>query len=208
MDSQTLRSAYMVEPPRVTIHADESCLGNQFEDRANPGGAAGLVELWRAEGWERRDFWCSESDTTNNRMAIRSAIEGLTLLKRPCIVRFVSDSQYLVRGMNEWVRGWKAKGWKRKAGSLENLELWQELDRVAGGHRVEWRWVRGHTGHPRNEYANHLATRAAKELNSSQGLVDSGFGAWLEKQRDERERYLDFFEDLPPGDDGFPPMGS
>ncbi|MFH1764245.1 MAG: ribonuclease H [Gemmatimonadota bacterium] len=195
----------MVEPSRVTIHADESCLGNQFEQRANPGGAAGLIEYWKGEGWERRDFWHSDPDTTNNRMAIRSAIEGLTLLKRPCIIRFVSDSQYLVRGMNEWVRGWKAKGWRRKSGPPENLELWQELDRVAERHRVEWSWVRGHTGHPRNEYANFLATRAAKELNSSPGLVASGFGAWLEHQRDDRGRYLEFFEDLPPGKNGFPP---
>jgi ribonuclease HI len=157
----------MVKPPRVTIHADESCLGNQFEGRANPGGAAGFVEFWKGEGWERRDFWRSESDTTNNRMAILSAIEGLALLKRPCIVRFVSDSQYLIRGMNEWVRGWKAKGWKRKGGPPENLDLWKKVDEVAARHRM----------------------------------------AWLEKQREDRDRYLDFFEDLPPDEDGFPPPG-
>jgi len=196
----------MVEPSKVTIHADESCLGNQFKNRANPGGAAGLVEFWGGEGWERRDFWQSESDTTNNRMAIRSAIDGLTLLKRPCIVRFVSDSQYLVRGMNEWVRGWKAKGWKRKGGPPENLKLWQELDETAARHSVEWVWVRGHTGHPRNEYANHLATKAAKELISSPGLVESGFASWLQDQREDRDRYLDFLEDLTPGEDGFPPQ--
>jgi ribonuclease HI len=197
----------MVKPPRVTIHADESCLGNQFEGRANPGGAAGFVEFWKGEGWERRDFWQSESDTTNNRMAILSAIEGLALLKRPCIVRFVSDSQYLIRGMNEWVRGWKAKGWKRKGGPPENLDLWKKLDEVAARHRMEWVWVRGHTGHPRNEYANYLATRAAKEQNSSTGLVASEFVVWLEKQREDRDRYLEFFEDLPPDEDGFPPPG-
>jgi ribonuclease HI len=191
--------------PRIIIHADESCLGNQFESRANPGGAAGLMEFWTGRDWERRDFWRSEPDTTNNRMAIRSAIEGLRLLKRPCSVRFVSDSQYLVRGMNEWLKGWKAKGWRRKGGPPENLELWKTLDRVASEHRVEWAWVRGHKGHPRNEYANHLATRAAREQSSSSGLVDSGFADWLEKQREERGRYLDFFEDLPPDEDGFPP---
>ncbi len=180
----------MVEPSKVTIHADESCLGNQFKNRANPGGAAGLVEFWGGEGWERRDFWQSESDTTNNRMAIRSAIDGLTLLKRPCIVRFVSDSQYLVRGMNEWVRGWKAKGWKRKGGPPENLTFWQELDKVAARHSD----------------ANHLATKAAKELISSPGLVESGFASWLQDQREDRDRYLDFLEDLPPGEDGFPPQ--
>jgi len=192
------------DPPRVIIHADESCLGNQFQDRSNPGGAAGLVEYWKGGHWERRDYWGAEKATTNNRMAIRSAIEGLSLLKRDCRVRFVSDSQYLVKGMNEWVRAWKARGWKRKGGPPENLELWKELDRAAARHEAEWVWVRGHDGHPRNEYANHLATTAAKDQTSSAGLVDSGFGAWLEKQREERERYFDFLEDLPPGKDGFP----
>ena len=87
----------------VYVHADESCLGNQFTDRANPGGAAALVEVWRNGAWERRDLWVSEPDTTNNRMAIRSAIEVLQVLRRPCSVRFWSDSQYLVRGIREWL---------------------------------------------------------------------------------------------------------
>jgi ribonuclease HI len=191
--------------PSVTIHADESCLGNQFENRANPGGAAGLVEYWKEGLWERRDFWRFEADATNNRMAIRSAIDGLSLLKRSCRVRFVSDSQYLVKGMTEWLPGWKAKGWKRKGGPPENVGLWKELDRVAAEHLVEWVWVRGHTGHPRNEYANFLATRAAKKKDSSHGLVESGFHDWLENQREKRDRYMDFFEDLPPDREGFVP---
>jgi len=188
----------MPELPVVNIHADESCLGNQFQERANPGGAAGLVEFWRGDRWERRDYWVSERDTTNNRMAIRSGIEGLRLLKRSCRVRFVSDSQYLVKGMTEWVPGWKARGWRRKGGPPENLELWRELDEIAGRHAVEWIWVRGHAGHPRNEYANHLAVQAAKGLKESGGLVPSGFSGWLDDQRERREMYLDFFEDLPP----------
>jgi len=194
----------MAQLSSVTIHADESCLGNQFQDRANPGGAAGLVEFWKGSRWERRDFWEADPDTTNNKMAIRSAITGLRLMKRPCRIRFVSDSQYLVKGMNEWVPAWKARGWKRKGGPPENLALWQELEKVAARHQVQWAWVRGHEGHPRNEYANHLATRAAREQGSSRGLVASGFRDWLNQQREDRERYLDFFEDLPPGDDGFP----
>lgn len=188
----------IMELPEVTIHADESCLGNQFQERANPGGAAGLVEFWGGNVWERRDYWISERDTTNNRMAIRSATVGLRLLTRRCRVRFVSDSQYLVRGMSEWVRSWKSRGWKRKGGPPENLELWKELDRAADGHRVEWVWVRGHAGDPRNEYANHLAVQAAKTLSQSEGFVPSGFRDWLEDQRENRERYLDFSEDLPP----------
>ena len=187
-----------MSPPFVQIHADESCLGNQFQDRATPGGAAGLLETWKDGEWVRRDYWISEPDTTNNRMALRSAIEGLEVLKRACRVRFVSDSQYLVKGASEWIHGWKRRGWKRKAGAIENLELWQSLDRVMSRHEVRWEWVRGHAGHPRNEYANDLAVQAAKEQTLSGGLVSSGFEAWLEKEREEKGRYLDFHEFLPP----------
>jgi ribonuclease HI len=153
--------------PTVYIHADESCLGNQFEARANPGGAAGLVEHWSDGAWLRRDIWVSDPDTTNNRMAIRSAIESLRALKRACRVIFVSDSQYLVKGMGEWVPGWERRGWRRKGGPIKNLELWQTLDREAKRHVIDWQWVRGHAGHPKNEYANVLAVRAAKELTDS-----------------------------------------
>lgn len=187
------------DPFEVMIHADESCLGNQFVERANPGGAAGLVEFWTGEAWTRRDYWVSEPDTTNNRMALRSAIEGLRGLRRPCRIRFVSDSQYLVRGMREWLPRWKAKGWKRKGGPIENLELWKTLDGDAGRHEIEWLWVRGHVGHPRNEYANDLAVRAAREADSSRGYTESGFLEWLEAQR-RRGRYLDFVESAPEPD--------
>jgi ribonuclease HI len=187
---------------QVYIHADESCLGNQFRDRASPGGAGGLVEVWIGEEWQRRDYWISEPGTTNNRMALRSAIEPFRALSRPCRIRFVSDSQYLVRGMKEWLRGWKARGWKRKGGPIENLELWKALDREAARHQVEWEWVRGHAGNPRNEYAHQLAMRAAKEQTASNGLVPSGFQEWLEEEREKRERYLDFFEFAPPGEQG------
>ncbi|MEQ9400069.1 MAG: ribonuclease H [Longimicrobiales bacterium] len=180
-------------PTTVYVHADESCLGNQFQDRATPGGAAGLVEVFRKGAWERRDYWLSEPDTTNNRMAIRSCTEALRLLKRPCRVQFVSDSQYLVKGVAEWMPGWKRRGWKRKAGPIENLELWKELDAALARHEVTTRWVRGHAGHPRNEYANDLAVAAAKEQTASGGLVASGFAAWLEEQR-EKGKYLDFYE--------------
>jgi len=183
----------------VYVHADESCLGNQFQDRANPGGAAGLVEVWRGGSWERRDYWLSERDTTNNRMALSSAIEALRALRRPCRVRFVSDSQYLVKGVAEWLPGWKRRGWRRKTGPIENLDLWQKLDRELARHDVETVWIRGHAGHPRNEYANHLATRAAKDLSQSAGLIPSAFEAWLEAERG-RGRYLDFQESDPPAE--------
>lgn len=190
----------MASRDTVFIHADESCLGNQFEGRANPGGAGGLVEVWKDERWHRRDYWTSAGDTTNNQMALESAIAALRLLRRPCEIEFTSDSQYLVKGITEWIHDWKSRGWKRKKGSIENLPRWKQLDRLVARHEMTWRWVRGHTGHPKNEYANFLAIRAAKRQNRSPGLVDSGFVDWLNEQRDQREKYLDYFEFLPPGE--------
>jgi ribonuclease HI len=146
---------------------------------------------------ERRDYFTAEPDTTNNRMALRSAILALELLGakgRPLAVHFVSDSQYLVKGMTEWVAGWRARGWRRKGGAIENLELWQELVSLAEGHRVQWRWVRGHAEHPKNEYADFLATGAAKEQRDSGGLAGSGFLVWLEGER-EKGRYTDYEPD-------------
>jgi ribonuclease HI len=187
----------------IYIYADESCLGNA-RDRATPGGAAGLVQYWTGEHWERRDYWISEPATTNNRMAIRSAIEGLEALKSPCRVIFTSDSQYLVKGMREWVHGWIRRGWKRSGGAVENVELWQELVRVAARHKVDWRWVRGHAGHAQNEYANDLAIEAARKQTQSGGLVPSGFERWLDKER-EKGRYMDFFEFTAPPEETFRP---
>lgn len=191
--------------PLIYIHADESCLGVQFTDRDSPGGAAGMIEYWKEDRWVRRDYWVTEASTTNNRMALRSATEGLDLLREPCRVIFGSDSQYLIRGMTEWLPGWVRRGWKRRNGAIENVQLWQTLERSTRRHEVEWRWVRGHAGHPHNEYANHLATRAAKKQDRSDGLVESGFEKWLEIQRDKWSRYNDFNEWAPPPVERFRP---
>lgn len=177
----------MTAPPLVAIYADESCLGNGREGE-NPGGAGGLVE-WRnprTGALVLRDYWISEPATTNNRMAIRSAIEGLTAIAakgRRFEVVFTSDSEYLVKGAGEWLRSWKARGWKRRGGEIMNLELWQQLDALLAQHRVRFRWVRGHDAHPQNEYAHHLAIRAAREQTRSNGLVESEFDRWLEAAR-------------------------
>jgi ribonuclease HI len=182
----------------VYVYADESCLGNQFTDRPRPGGAGGLVEFWRGETWVRRDYWASEPSTTNNRMALRGAADLLDALTRTCRVIFTSDSEYLIKGMREWIHGWAKRGWKRKGGSIENVELWQRLARAAQRHEIEWRWVRGHAGHAQNEYANDLAVRAAREQSSSGGLVESAFVEWLEQHREARQQYIEFFELAPP----------
>ena len=180
----------------VYIFADESCLGNQFTGSNRPGAAAGMIERFEEQsGWHRRDFAHFEPDTTNNRMAIVSGIEGLRSLKRPCQVVFTSDSQYLVKGMKEWIHGWAAKGWRRKAGPIENLELWQRLCREATNHSVEWRWVRGHAGDPKNEYVDELAVQAATDRRGIKGTVDSQFIGWVEAKQD-RNQFVDFL-DLP-----------
>lgn len=170
--------------PLVAAYADESCLGNG-KDGDNPGGAGVLIEYRRRNGAiERRDLWVSEPATTNNRMALRSVIETFHALKSSRVV-FTSDSRYLIDGLSDWVFGWAARGWTRKTGAIENLELWHEaMEAVnAGHHRVAWRWVKGHNGHPQNEYANHLATRAAADQSASGGIVASGFEAWVAAQK-------------------------
>ena len=110
-----------------------------------------------------------------------------------------------VRGMTEWIQAWAARGWKRKTGAIENEQLWRALAEAAAGHEIEWRWVRGHAGHPQNEYANHLATRAARTQTASNGLVPSGFGSWLEEQREKRQRYMEFNEWAEPPAERFQP---
>jgi ribonuclease HI len=174
-------------PHRVAVFSDESCLGNGREG-SNPGGAGGVIEYTntRSKALTRLDYWISEPATTNNRMALRSAIEALTILSRKgkrLKVQFTSDSQYLVKGMNEWVAGWEARGWRRREGSIENLELWQTLVSLARAHDVEWQWVRGHNKHPQNEYADHIATRAAREQSRSDGPIPSLYEEWLAAQR-------------------------
>jgi ribonuclease HI len=179
----------MTDPlPLVAIYADESCLGNGREG-SNPGGAAGVIEYQPTNGGRlvRFDYWISEPATTNNRMALRSAIEALRIISRKDArfrVLFTSDSQYLVTGMKEWLPGWISRGWRRKAGQLENLDLWRQAAALAQPHETEWQWVRGHAGHPQNEYANHLATRAAREQTTSDGPVPSGFDEWLARRRE------------------------
>lgn len=169
----------------VLVHADESCLGNG-RTPPNPGGNAALIEAPAGDSVARWDFFECAPDTTNNRMALAGAIATLEWLHRQWThadVVYVSDSEYLVKGMAEWVPGWIARGWRRKTGPIENLAMWQKLVQASQGHSVTWRWVRGHADNPKNEYANDLAQRTAERQQRSNGLVPSGFDIWLAQQR-------------------------
>ena len=187
----------MVALPRVLVHADESCLGNGTEP-PNPGGIAALIEVPAGDSLTRWDFFECSPNTTNQKMALAGAIAVLEWLRRRwqrVDAVYVSDSEYLTKGMSEWVKDWQARGWKRKAGPVENLELWQKLVQAAAGHTVQWRWVRGHAGHAKNEYANVRAVRAAEQQERSNGLIPSSFDAWLAQQR-ERGTYVNYDPDL------------
>jgi ribonuclease HI len=130
-------------------------------------------------------------------MALASAATALQLLAQKGArlrVLMVSDSQYLVKGMREWVPGWVARGWRRKEGPIENLELWQALLAASRRHDVQWTWVRGHKGHAKNEYANDVAVKAAREQINSDGIVATGFDAWLEAKR-SKGLYLEYDPD-------------
>jgi ribonuclease HI len=180
----------------VLVHADESCLGND-SSKASRGGNASLIEAPAGDSVARWDFYDCSPQTTNNRMALAGAIATLEWVRRQwrnAHVRFVSDSEYLVKGMTEWMPSWQARGWRRKTGSLENVELWQALAQVTAHHTIDWRWVRGHNEHVKNEYANFLAIRSAERQERSNGLTPSGFDTWLAQQR-ARGKYVAFDPD-------------
>jgi ribonuclease HI len=170
------------------VHLDESCLGNG-KPGDNPGGAGGLVEVRTAAGVQRREFFLHSASTTNNRMALAGAIAALQLLGQKgnrLRLLVISDSEYLVKGIREWAPQWKARGWVRKGGGIENLELWRALWQSLDLHDAQFIWVRGHAGHPKNEYANDLAIQAATQQVTSAGITESGYDAWLEKKQAAR----------------------
>ena len=147
----------------VVIYTDGACKGNP-----GPGGWG----AWLKSGPTEKELFGGELNTTNNRMELQAVIEGLTALKRPCKVLLYLDSQYVRMGITEWVRGWKAKGWRTSTKQpVKNVELWQQLDKLVaeGGHQIEWRWVKGHSGDPGNERADMLANKGVQAALSGQG---------------------------------------
>ncbi|WP_404370837.1 ribonuclease HI [Sphingomonas sp. MMS24-J45] len=143
----------MTELTKVEIATDGACKGNP-----GPGGWGALIR----SGATEKELSGGEALTTNNRMELTAAIEGLNALKRPCHVILSTDSRYVMDGLTKWIKGWQKNGWKTAAKQpVKNADLWQALLAAAKPHRIEWVWVKGHAGHPDNERADTLASDAA-----------------------------------------------
>ena len=145
----------------VIIHADGGCRGNP-----GPGGWGALLQA----GDREKELWGGEPATTNNRMELTAAIRALEALKRPATVHLHTDSQYLQKGISEWIRNWKRNGWRTASKQpVKNADLWQRLDELAARHQIKWCWVKGHAGHAGNERADALANRGMDELQHTRG---------------------------------------
>jgi ribonuclease HI len=146
----------MVDSNKVIAYTDGACRGNP-----GPGGW-GVLLSWNGS---KRELHGGEVETTNNRMEMRAAIEALAALKRPCRIDIHTDSEYLRKGITEWLSAWKARGW-RTAGRkpVKNRDLWERLDSLSQRHDVRWHWVKGHSGNPGNERADALANRGIDEM--------------------------------------------
>jgi ribonuclease HI len=141
---------------KVQLITDGACLGNP-----GPGGWASILRF----GDLKRELYGYSPQTTNNRMELTAAIEGLRALKEPCEVEIVTDSQYVKNGITTWIVGWKRNGWKTAAKKpVVNQDLWEQLDTLVSGHKMSWTWTKGHADHPDNNRADELATSAARGL--------------------------------------------
>lgn len=142
---------------KVEIYTDGACRGNP-----GPGGWGALLRY----GDQERELFGGERQTTNNRMELTAAIEALRALREPCEVDLTTDSQYVRKGISEWLAQWKARGWRTAAKKpVKNDDLWRALDEQAGRHRIHWHWVKGHSGHIENERADALANRGIDTLS-------------------------------------------
>jgi ribonuclease HI len=142
--------------PQVVVHTDGACRGNP-----GPGGWGAVLH----SGGREKELWGGELATTNNRMELMGAIAALEALNKPCRVELHTDSQYVMKGITQWISGWKARGWKTADKSpVKNVDLWQRLDAARARHTVDWRWIKGHAGHEFNERADELARRGMLEV--------------------------------------------
>jgi ribonuclease HI len=143
----------MPELPLVTIYTDGAC-----EPNPGPGGWAVLLRF----GSREKELTGHDPDTTNNRMELTAAVHALQSLTRPCRIELYTDSEYLRRGITEWLPEWRRRGWKRKSGALANVDLWQTLVDALGEHEMTWHWVRGHAGDKFNQRVDSLARKAMR----------------------------------------------
>ena len=144
--------------PKVVIYTDGACSGNP-----GPGGWGAVL----ISGGHERELCGGEGPTTNNRMELMAAIRALEALKRPCKVELHTDSQYVRTGIAEWLAGWKARGWRTASKApVKNEDLWRRLDEARLRHEVDWRWVKGHSGHELNERADALARKGLEEARA------------------------------------------
>ncbi|RTE65694.1 ribonuclease HI [Amphritea opalescens] len=140
---------------KIKIYTDGACKGNP-----GPGGWGAVLQY----GEHAKELFGGELTTTNNRMELMAAIEALLVLKEPCDIVLTTDSQYVRKGITEWLAGWKRNGWKTAAKKpVKNADLWQRLDEQNARHQIEWKWVKGHSGHPGNELADQLANRGVEQ---------------------------------------------
>lgn len=147
----------MSDKKHVEIYADGACKGNP-----GPGGWGAVLRF----GMLEKEIFGGEPGTTNNRMELTAVIQALESLKRPCEIRIYTDSQYVQKGISEWIHGWKKKNWVTAAKApVKNADLWKRLDALASQHEVSWHWVKGHAGHPENERADALANRGVRLVN-------------------------------------------
>ena len=143
----------------VEIFTDGACRGNP-----GPGGWGVLIRLTGDRATEK-SLCGGAKNTTNNKMELQAAIEGLKALKEPCDVTLFTDSKYVLQGVTEWLAGWKAKGWKTAAKKpVKNIEYWQALDQQIARHSINWQWVKGHSGHRENDIADQLANQGCDQL--------------------------------------------
>lgn len=139
---------------KVQLITDGSCVGNP-----GPGGWACILRY----GQNKKEFYGSEPMTTNNRMELKAAAEGLRALNEPCEVEIVTDSEYVKNGITTWIHGWKAKGWRSKSGQpVKNQDLWHDLDEQVNRHKARWSWTKGHASHADNNRCDELANEAAR----------------------------------------------
>lgn len=144
---------------KIEIYTDGACKGNP-----GPGGWGAVLRYAANE----KHLYGGEDNTTNNRMELMAAIRALEAVKQPCHITLTTDSQYVRKGITEWLAGWKRNGWKNsKKQPVKNAELWQQLEQASQLHQIDWCWVKGHSGHPDNELADQLANKGAEEIMSS-----------------------------------------